>query len=91
MSNLRCQPGDLALVVRSASQNNLGKLVLVEKYHPDLDRWEVRLLGGHQFGTGLKSGAPMFSDRVGFRDSSLHPLRGGGEVLQEMPAEADYV
>ncbi len=76
MPKLRCRPGDLAMVVRSASQSNLGKIVLIEKYHPDLERWEVRLFSGHQFGTGLTSGDPMFSDRIGFRDTSLVPLRG---------------
>lgn len=73
---MRCKPQDLAVIIKSARPQNIGKLVTVIKVStfPSMD-WECRsegspLLGMCEFTRSIKSGRV-----VNFLDSQLRPLR----------------
>lgn len=88
---LRCRPGDLAIIIRSPRNPAiLGRIVQIQEYDIEADRWQIRLMGAPAFGLGLRTGRPLVAHNWLFRDSSLQPLRGGGEVLREMLQEVDH-
>ncbi|WP_244120369.1 hypothetical protein [Burkholderia gladioli] len=88
MANMRCRPGDLARVVHSTNPMLMGRTVIIENFCEEQERWFVTLLGEPAFGLGIKSGRPMISNEVYFRDTSLVPLRGDEQESTERETEA---
>ncbi|WP_186071207.1 hypothetical protein [Burkholderia gladioli] len=79
MPNLRCRPGDLALVIYSKNPALVGRTVVVDRlHHQDRLRWEVTVLGEAVFGTAADDHRPIVTNHYLFTDSSLKPLRGDG-------------
>lgn len=88
--NLRCQPGDLAIVIHSINPILIGHIVVVGVHRTDSAMWEVLDMGGEAFGIEADTGCPIVTNNWLFHDSALQPIRGGVEVLQEMLREVDH-
>jgi len=76
---MNCREGDLAVVVRSDYEQNVGVLVSVIAAHPGLaDYWYVVVLGRAEvYREGRLHPAGSGGVRVRAADSDLRPLRNG--------------
>jgi hypothetical protein len=89
--SLRCKPGDLAIVIASCYQENIGAIVRVLELHHDT-KWRVRVAGpplsaADAAGFLWRTDQLPSSCAVIVRDSSLQPIRGGEEQMHGSSAK----
>lgn len=99
-NNVRCKPGDLALVVAAMNAENIGQIVEVLatstgkpfKLKQQGHAWHVRCPGGH---AGLHyrydDGRLVVHNEGPALDSTLHPLRGEAGKPQDEMARVIFV
>ncbi|MGS1060515.1 hypothetical protein [Burkholderia glumae] len=87
-AQMRCRPGDLARVVYCDDMMVVGRIVLVDRFIDEHQRWLVTILGEPVAGTGAYSGVVRVSTKVLFVDVALEPLRGGEQESTERETEA---
>ena len=81
---LRCKPGDVAIVSRCLNRSRIGMLVRVIGPHGTKDfDWDVELLGGPVKGRGVRSGQVGSHRRAALFDWNLTPLAGLGRSGRE--------
>ena len=81
---LRCKPGDVAIVSRCLNRSRIGVLVRVIGPHDTKDfDWDVELLGGPIRGRGIRSGRVGTHHRAALFDWNLTPLAGLGHSDRE--------
>lgn len=74
---LRCKPGDVAIVSRCKNRSRIGVLVRVIGPHESDDfDWVVELLGGPIKGRGIRSDKVVAHRRAAAFDWNLTPLAG---------------
>ena len=74
---LRCKPGDVAIVSRCRNRSRIGVLVRVIGPHSSEDfDWDVELLGGPIKGRGIRSGQIGTYRKAAVFDWNLTPLAG---------------
>lgn len=89
---MNCEPGDLAVVIRSPDERNIGLIVKVLEAHPYLFGWWYVDTAGRGYAAN-RNGAPVSgSRRVRVRDTDLRPIRDPGddavdEMLRPLPTE----
>lgn len=88
MSNLRCRPGDLAIIISSMYSNLIGRIVNVESPYAEQGKWNVRLTGTPALGLVIGTNTLIVTDEWVFKDSSLLPLRA--ENCEEEVEEASH-
>lgn len=72
---LRCKPGDVAIVSRCNNRSRIGVVVRVVSRHESGDfDWVVELLGGPIRGRGIRSGKVKAHRRAAAFDWNLTPL-----------------
>lgn len=74
---LRCKPGDVAIVSRCLNRSRIGMLVRIIGPHgsDDFD-WDVEILGGPIRGRGIRSGCVGTHRKAAVFDWNLTPLGG---------------
>lgn len=81
---MRCRPGDLAIVSRCRNQSRIGTLVRVLRPHSTADYdWDVELLGGSIKGRGIRTGRVAEYRTAAVFDWNLTPLPGQDYSDQE--------
>ncbi|WP_257827241.1 hypothetical protein [Burkholderia glumae] len=90
MPNLLCQPGDLAKVVYCDDMMVVGRIVSVDRFIDEHQRWLVTILGDPVAATGALSGLVRVSNRLLFVDEALEPLRGDEQESTERDAEVSH-
>jgi hypothetical protein len=89
--SLRCKPGDLAIVIASCYQENIGAVVRVLELHHGT-KWRVRV-AGPALSAADATGLLWRTDRlpsacaVIVGDSSLQPIRGVEERMHGSSAK----
>jgi hypothetical protein len=89
---MNCKPGDLAIVVRSRTASNLGKIVHVLKPYENRDSHIISLSGDCAVWLCRTTGSPLRwagvfgieverSETGPIPDGCLHPLRPGEELI----------
>lgn len=73
--NLRCKPGDLAVIVSNKNPENVGGMVRVIEH----DAYWDAILGGHTWAVvalrPLKTNLGQWKTNASIRDASLKPIR----------------
>ena len=81
---LRCKPGDVAIVSRCRNRSRIGILVRVIAPHGSGDfDWDVEILGGPIRGRGIRSGQVGTHRKAAVFDWNLTPLAGQGHSDRE--------
>lgn len=90
--NLRCRPGDLAIVTRCDNPRHIGRLVTIQKRStlPQSD-WIVELVGTPVRGRSIFTGRIGEFARVTVFDWNLTPIAGEEPEFSESDAEVDHV
>jgi hypothetical protein len=74
---MRCRPGDLAIVSRCQNESRIGMLVRVVGPHSTADYdWDVELLSGPIRGRGIRTGRVGEYRTAAVFDWNLTPLPG---------------
>lgn len=76
-AQLRCKPGDLAIVTRCGVPERIGLLVqVVERCRDGLHDWIAELQGPGVFARGAETGCVMLRRRALMNDWNLTPITG---------------
>ena len=98
---MRCEPGDMAVMIRAQLRENVGLFVRVlhrastVAYGPDMPAWRVTPVGGGRIAGIVGNGVRIEGSGPGTHpDAWLRPIRpqpAADETLRDVPVDAGRV